>query len=733
MADDGEGMDSVEISISVPTGAEDLMQQIVFLKDPVDEESQKTSEAETADKPTRLSKSGRGVVQRLGFALTRKTSRQSFSSNSLVSDVGSSPKRGDNPFDSGGPELVSIHARELRTGAIQVIEMPIERTLGDAIKDIAERMGVPVARLVLMAETKEDIATSSYRTPLQTQRSREVLGRQQSRRKSFGEQLSRRLFPQTGDGARDDDGTDEADCDHADASSPTTTRRFFSLARLSPRFAGVTRQHALLSSGSSVASFGTSTPRGGRGSPTSPAASVQWDATQRTAHRPRNERRRTTMTETMMRTLTFDSTSPERETCKRRRPSDHGTRVDYAEDSLYYYREAHERSAFVDKPLPWYEFLRHTELCRMSYDACGSSDAANMDVAVRMLENLKIPSILKKSIDALSLFLYDVCELMHDADYHNFNHVVDVTQCLYVTVVTTQIINCVTPISLAAAFLAALCHDLDHPGFSNVYVNNEDFEIARRYDKQSPLEKHSVACFRALAAKHTLFEHLSEQDAARIDAMVETLILRTDMAHHAALMRTVAEDLDAIQDGYLDTDPGVDLVMSLALKCADISNQARPWKIATKWNLAVYQEFWKEGDADLAKGRPVNPIHVRASKQSDIAQKTLGFIKFVVVPLYEQFRDLVVKCATFHAVLDPRVITEAITVLTTNLEHYQLEADGLRVPQDGLADRPGICGPQQLKLEQRRFERARKHSSKADLALLRLNDKPPANECVSAA
>lgn len=703
-------MDTVEIDISVPTGAEDLMQQIVFLKDPVDEESQKTSEAEP-DKPTRLSKSGRGVVQRLGFALTRKTSRTSFSSNSLLSDAGSTPKRGDNPFDSGGPKLVSIHARELRTGAIQVIEMPIERSLGDTINDIAERMGVPVARLVLMAETKEDIAASSYRTPLQTQRSRELVVRQQSRRLSFGQQLSRRFFVQTGDGGRDDDDdADDADFDRPDSSSTTMTRKFFSLARLSPRFAGVTRHHALLQTGSSVASFGSATPRGGRGSPTSPASSLGQDATQR--HRGRNDRRRTTMTETMMRTLTFDS-SPDRETCKRRRPSDQCPRVDYAEDFLYYYREAHERSAFVDRPLPWYEFLRHTELCRMVYDGCGSSDAANMDVAMRMLENLKIPSILKKSTDVLSLFLYDVCEHMHDADYHNFNHVVDVTQCLYVTMVTTQIINCVSPISFVAAFLAALCHDLDHPGFSNVYVNNEDFEIARRYDKQSPLENHSVACFRALAAKHALFDRLSSQDAARIDAMVETLILRTDMAHHAALMRTTADDLDAIQDGYLDTDAGVDLVMSLALKCADISNQARPWKIATKWNVAVYQEFWKEGDADLAKGRPVNPIHVRANKQSDVAQKTLGFIKFVVVPLYEQFRDLVVKCATFHTKLDPRVITEAITVLTTNLEHYQLEADGLRVPQDGLTDRPGICGPQQLKLEQRRFDRARKHSSKA--------------------
>ena len=55
--------------------------------------------------------------------------------------------------------------------------------------------------------------------------------------------------------------------------------------------------------------------------------------------------------------------------------------------------------------------------------------------------------------------------------------------------------------------------------------------------------------------------------------------MRTDMAHHVSLMRCVTEALAtaaAHSQDLLDSPQGTELLLSVALKCADISNQARP-------------------------------------------------------------------------------------------------------------------------------------------------------------
>jgi len=423
--------------------------------------------------------------------------------------------------------------------------------------------------------------------------------------------------------------------------------------------------------------------------------------------------------------------------------------VVFPEDYLYYYRDDRDGSLAEVKPMPWFEFLRHTDLCRMTYDGTANTTFENVSTAARIVENLKVPSTLKKPTEEVLHFVHDACALMReDNRYHNLKHSVDVTQCLYASLVATQLVSRARPLEIAAAIVAAICHDLDHPGYSNAFLNNEGSELSKTYHGESPLENHSVACFRQLAQKHKLLANLDQADAARFDALVETLILSTDMSLHAALMKRAADaiaiaddmaddDADMADDDVespssftsssspcfpetpttLTTDPlasdeGVDLVLSLALKCADISNQARPWKVANAWNVAVYDEFWREGDADRAKGRKVNPLFVRSNKKGDVAQKTVGFIKFVVCPLYETYHRLVAVCATHHPDLSPRLLSECLRVLAANQDAYRLEADGMHVSLESeLADRPGICGPQQLRLERQRFERYRRASN----------------------
>jgi hypothetical protein len=57
---------------------------------------------------------------------------------------------------------------------------------------------------------------------------------------------------------------------------------------------------------------------------------------------------------------------------------------------------------------------------------------------------------------------------MYDNSYHNFYHVFDVTQTVFVLGTRSGIIACLTPMERFALVVAALCHDLEHPGVNNM-------------------------------------------------------------------------------------------------------------------------------------------------------------------------------------------------------------------------------------------------------------------------
>ncbi|KAH8043599.1 3',5'-cyclic-nucleotide phosphodiesterase [Aureococcus anophagefferens] len=143
--------------------------------------------------------------------------------------------------------------------------------------------------------------------------------------------------------------------------------------------------------------------------------------------------------------------------------------------------------------LGWYDFLVHTELCTMNYDGLGVDDDMKLNHMIRMMENLRVPQTLKKPAGEILPFVYDIKMVMRDNSYHNFTHVTD----------------------LAAAYIAAVCHDLDHPGLSNTYQNNENTELSKRYNKESPLENHHLSVFGRLCEKHELLANLPTEEERR--------------------------------------------------------------------------------------------------------------------------------------------------------------------------------------------------------------------------
>lgn len=86
--------------------------------------------------------------------------------------------------------------------------------------------------------------------------------------------------------------------------------------------------------------------------------------------------------------------------------------------------------------------------------------------------------------------------------------------------------------------VSCICHDLDHPGYNNIYQINARTELALRYNDISPLENHhcSVA-FRVLESAECNI--LASLDAATYRTVREGIIrciLATDMARHNEIL-----------------------------------------------------------------------------------------------------------------------------------------------------------------------------------------------------
>jgi cAMP-specific phosphodiesterase 4 len=69
--------------------------------------------------------------------------------------------------------------------------------------------------------------------------------------------------------------------------------------------------------------------------------------------------------------------------------------------------------------------------------------------------------------------------------YHNFSHAVDVAHTVFRYIVLTEPRTHITQIEKFALMVAALSHDLDHPGVNNAFLVNTKDRLATVYNDSS--------------------------------------------------------------------------------------------------------------------------------------------------------------------------------------------------------------------------------------------------------
>ncbi|XP_057712412.1 cAMP-specific 3',5'-cyclic phosphodiesterase 4C isoform X2 [Corythoichthys intestinalis] len=277
-----------------------------------------------------------------------------------------------------------------------------------------------------------------------------------------------------------------------------------------------------------------------------------------------------------------------------------------------------------------------------------------------LLKSFKIP------VDTFITFMMTLEDHYHaDVAYHNNIHAADVVQSTHVLLSTPALEAVFTDLEILAALFASAIHDVDHPGVSNQFLINTNSELALMYNDSSVLENHHLAVgFKLLQEDNCdIFQNLSKKQRHSLRKLVIDMVLATDMSKHMNLLadlKTMVETKKVTSLGVLLLDNYSDRIQVLQnmVHCADLSNPTKPLELYRQWTDRIMVEFFTQGDRERDKGMEISPMCDKHN--ASIEKNQVGFIDYIVHPLWETWADLVHPDAQ-----------EILDTLEDNREWYQ--------------------------------------------------------------
>ncbi|KIK68464.1 hypothetical protein GYMLUDRAFT_719559 [Collybiopsis luxurians FD-317 M1] len=205
--------------------------------------------------------------------------------------------------------------------------------------------------------------------------------------------------------------------------------------------------------------------------------------------------------------------------------------------------------------------------------------------------------------------------------YHNFEHALDVLQCSYIFLRSAgmvppvsilldedpeltwssrhkfdsgPLITCLGLKELFVVYIAAIGHDVAHPGFTNVFMKNAETPLSIVYDGKSALEQMHCSLLLRVMRHYGLGPLLDNHNgnSQSMKKLLSETVLATDMSVHATFMSNFKGLVD---DGYVVGEGRLwkcqVLLCQGLLKCADISNPFRPYNVSQHWAAALMGEW----------------------------------------------------------------------------------------------------------------------------------------------
>ncbi|HEX7926015.1 MAG TPA: hypothetical protein VF678_00400, partial [bacterium] len=197
--------------------------------------------------------------------------------------------------------------------------------------------------------------------------------------------------------------------------------------------------------------------------------------------------------------------------------------------------------------------------------------------------------------------------------------------------------------------VAAVVHDLKHPGHGNMWEVKHDSAVARRYAYESVLENQSIdqalELLRVPACRFTDGMPLAARERGR--ELLRTLVLATDFSHHGEYVAALNTAVHRrIGEPDYPRAAFASALLPAMLKAADIGNTTKPFPQAVFWADRAMREIWAElhGDAPLAWTPQQRQTHLCRAQIDFVERNALGLFSL----LGEVDRDVQGLVRTLH-------------------------------------------------------------------------------------
>ena len=219
-------------------------------------------------------------------------------------------------------------------------------------------------------------------------------------------------------------------------------------------------------------------------------------------------------------------------------------------------------------------------------------------------------------------FLDEVEISYNNNPYHNNIHACDVMYTMAALLNHSSLSIHITDREFFSCVIASAIHDIEHPGVSNIFLIRSKDPLALLYSDQSVLEHHH--CYQgfniALIPEQNIMNGFNEEDYFEIRRLIIDLVLGTDMSRHFDFLNKF-KNMNAINPRFgqeLMNDENRRIMLLMALKCADLSNPAKPFNLYMVWCSRIMEEFFCQGDMEKSLQLPISKFMDR--ENSDIAK-----------------------------------------------------------------------------------------------------------------
>ena len=318
----------------------------------------------------------------------------------------------------------------------------------------------------------------------------------------------------------------------------------------------------------------------------------------------------------------------------------------------------------------------------------------------------KVPMLKVLVVDLYGL-LYSIRALYHSPNpYHNYVHAVDVLQAAYSFLAALELVppfshlrqpcpgvwprpsntpspngtkrvwEIVRDQDVLATLIAAIGHDVGHPGFSNAFMvsplyvetptktdglsqSNAKTPLSQVYDNKSVLENMHCMLLAQLLRKHGFGfllgpdhspgakpqSHQGGIDTKSFRKVLYSAILATDMSLHHAWMQGFDAFANRVKDWespHAESDIGVEgdrvVVAQAIIKSADISNPTRPLEISEFWSTAILSEWAVQSSIETHLELPISVISSADARLQASGQ--YQFIDLFTQPLFDAIANV---------------------------------------------------------------------------------------------